>query len=216
MADEKRKDKGDRPLKAYQASDGDEDECIVFATTGVAARRMAANEMDCEFETVEYCRRAPQFDQYAPGPVPIQAMIDAGWWWTCAATSERIDSDCTGYVIDEARRLVFASPWARLDYFAERGAEEADKALSIRECLMVFPGASELNAYQTSDYDYDEKVWRCRRHVGFMFPGAKYGCHWAVGAETARLHADDVAAYRAWKAAGYPSEMPTISQSAAA
>ena len=57
---------------------------VVFDTRHVSARRHGACEMGCEFSEVESCRRAPHFDGYAPGPVPVSALLAAGWRYECS------------------------------------------------------------------------------------------------------------------------------------
>lgn len=89
-----------KTLKAYQVSDGDEHGVVVFATNNATARREGGSELGLSFEEVGSCRRTPEFDQYAPGPVPQLAMIDAGWWIECHGCSRRIDGDMYGF--DEA------------------------------------------------------------------------------------------------------------------
>ena len=57
-------------LKAYIVTEENEGHASVeFARHAIAARRVGANELDTDFEYVT-CRRAPVFDEYAPGPVP--------------------------------------------------------------------------------------------------------------------------------------------------
>lgn len=56
-----------RLLKAYQAREPYEGNCVVvFATNGAAARRKGASELEISFEDVESCNRMPSFDSYAP------------------------------------------------------------------------------------------------------------------------------------------------------
>lgn len=73
------------PLKAYHVQNDDEG-LIVFAKHGVVARRIGANELNTDFDGVEYCRRAPWADQYADqGWVPTEVLISKGWWQSCSA-----------------------------------------------------------------------------------------------------------------------------------
>lgn len=84
----------DKPRKAYQAHDGDEQWTILFATNGAEARRWAANEFDCTFEEIEWCRRVPALDEYSSkNEIPVQEMLDIGWWLECQGCSTRIDSE---------------------------------------------------------------------------------------------------------------------------
>lgn len=71
-------------LFAYSVGDTDEDSAVVvFARLGANARRIGAGKLGISFEDVSSCRRVKEFDQYAPGPVPMSAYLKAGWWWQC-------------------------------------------------------------------------------------------------------------------------------------
>lgn len=79
-------------LKAYTVSDDDECAVVVFASSGIAARRMGANSLDMDFQGVS-CRRSKDFDQYTPGPVPIDALRASGWWFDCACCGTRVHGE---------------------------------------------------------------------------------------------------------------------------
>ena len=83
-----------KPLKAYQVQ-GDEYDCIVFATNSAAARRIGGGELGLEFDEVETCRRAQWADQYADvkGGVPPMVMVENGWWMECAHCGHHITID---------------------------------------------------------------------------------------------------------------------------
>lgn len=67
---------------------------ICFANHAVVARREGAAELGEEFADVS-CRRAPYADAYAPGPVPLSVLWDAGWWFGCDC-GERTSKDDGG------------------------------------------------------------------------------------------------------------------------
>lgn len=79
-----------KPLKAYCVSEEHEGTGgIVFAHHNAVARRHGACEFgDGDWESVT-CRRAPEFDQYAPGPVPDYALSDNGWYLWCKCGCDR-------------------------------------------------------------------------------------------------------------------------------
>jgi hypothetical protein len=70
------------PVKAYSVQ---ADECgeVVFAKHGAGARRRGAAMMDLEWTDIVSCRRAPQFDCFAPGPVPELELWRGGWRFLC-------------------------------------------------------------------------------------------------------------------------------------
>lgn len=82
-----------KPLKAYHVQ-GEECGVIVFAKSNAAARRVGAAELNSEFESIEYCRRAQWADVYADrGWVPVEKMIEKGWWHECSNCYSRVFSD---------------------------------------------------------------------------------------------------------------------------
>lgn len=87
----------DKPVKAYAVTERFEAmTVIVFATSGIAARRQGANEHDTEFECIDSCRRAPWADQYwGIGKIPAQAWIDNGYSQACDYCETMIYGDTT-------------------------------------------------------------------------------------------------------------------------
>lgn len=82
-------------MKAYQVDGyGDTGSVIVFAERSVMARRNGARELDIDFESVESCRRKPQWDRYAKQRwVPLQELIEHGWHYECFGCYGRITAD---------------------------------------------------------------------------------------------------------------------------
>lgn len=80
-------------LRAYVLRDRHDDEAgavVVFARTAREARQHGMD--DVEYIDVA-ARRAPEFDAHAPGPVPLQALLDAGWHWECGGCHHQVDAD---------------------------------------------------------------------------------------------------------------------------
>lgn len=98
-----------RPVLAYSVQ-ASEQGCVRFARSSAQARREGASELDTEWEGIETCRRAPQFDHFAPGPVPEKALWDAGWRFLCG--------ECEGV----------ANHWNDGEPVCEECAPAADKA----------------------------------------------------------------------------------------
>ena len=88
-----------KPLVAYSVQ-ADEYGCIRFARNGAQARRQGAAEMDIEWEDIISCRRAADFDQYAPGPVPEIALWKAGWRFLCCQCESPAHDDGLCQMID--------------------------------------------------------------------------------------------------------------------
>lgn len=78
----------------------DECGCIRFAKSGAEARRLGAGEMDLEWGDIISCRRAPQFDHFAPGPVPDAELWKSGWTFLCCQCERCAYDDGRGKWID--------------------------------------------------------------------------------------------------------------------
>ncbi|WP_429169165.1 hypothetical protein [Aeromonas rivipollensis] len=97
--------KSEIPLKAFSVQ-GDEHGAVVFATSGIAARRMGANELNTDFEFIESCRRLPWADQYASaGRVPPLELIAHGWWLECAHCYRLVCEDSSHYDKENDREI---------------------------------------------------------------------------------------------------------------
>lgn len=78
-------------LKAYEVRDNYEGHCVIeYATNNATARREGACALDIDWESVESCRRAPQFDEFAPGPVPPLLLLQSGWWFGCSHCVKKV------------------------------------------------------------------------------------------------------------------------------
>lgn len=206
----------DKQLKAYVVREPDEGHCrIVFATRNVVARREGAAELNIEFEEVESCTRAPWADQYAPGPVPVQAMIEAGWWYECeCGCGRRIDNGEGQHNIDadgDDGELNPMDPvyfdhgvyWnqkcidAEIEY--RRQQEEAkarDKAEVESAVLAKFPFATEITdhrSYAMVDGKADYKALQAQ----FRFPGGRWTANWIVGSDRIQVQSEDIDAWLA-------------------
>jgi hypothetical protein len=177
----------DKRMLAYKAHDGDEGWAIVFATSNASARRLAASEMDCDFEAVEFCRRERQLDRYAPGPVPKIALIDSGWWFECYGCGRRIESDA--YDVQgvyaalspvENGSLIYCSEICKADHEAERAAAKAVEAAGIATVTAyLIARVPEARVTRTHGYacrnGAAKQLCLSQAFVEFMFPGGKYG-----------------------------------------
>lgn len=181
-----------KTLKAYQVTEDYEGNgCVVFATNSATARREGASEIGVEWESIESCRRAPHFDKYAPGPVPTEEMIKAGWWFECLGCGQRVSDDYEyddegneiapgAYVVRKSHVFCTQECLARHD--ARKRMNVAAQNALIELVEAKFPGCTLQSVYV-----YGEKLMpsdkrsgtRCR--ANFTFPGAKYGATYIFG-----------------------------------
>jgi len=192
-----------KKLQAYSVQ-GDENGCVVFATSGVVARREGANEIDCDFEGVASCRRAPQFDMYAPGPVPIRALVEDGWFWDCFGCNIRLHG-IDGNEDHDGNELVVVFPNDRSVYCSQscyendmrERAERKQAENNLREeFTRRYPGCTIKGCYGYPLVD----------SVIFDFPGGKHGGRWDANdpdhVNIAQIELPVWATYKARKEAG--------------
>jgi len=56
---------------------------LVWHNHGLAAKRLLAEALNCEFNEVN-CQRTPEFDEYASTEkVPDEVLLNLGWWLSC-------------------------------------------------------------------------------------------------------------------------------------
>ena len=157
-------------LMAYSAYDGYENTVIVFAKNSAEARRFAANEFDCDFEEVESCRRARQYDRYAPGPVPPLVLIDNGWWFICSGCEVSVESDAAEQEPVEYKGNVFCTEICHQEYNISNAKKTLLEAQGIKD-LSDYLRAHFPDTKITNTYAYRDK----QIIVYFWFPGCKIG-----------------------------------------
>jgi len=212
-----------KQLKAYQVSDGDDGCCVIFATNSATARREGANELNTEWEGIDYCRRAPEFDSYAPGPIPPNVKIENGWWFECFHCGRHIDDSLVQTVADEGLdsndfavvvhgSTVFCShSCASVDY-AYKLAKQAAYAAFVEVVESKFPGCTI-----TYLHIYGDKLERspAKQHGGaycsanFTFPGGKYPARWDFGDEKSWVNQEDVEAFQSLYSPSEESQVPS-------
>lgn len=178
-------------MKAYEVREPEEGSCvIVFATSGVAARREGSNELNIEFHEVESCTRAPWADQYAPGPVPFSATLEAGWWFDCQHCGVRFDVDSRhgdyDEDLDDERTPVedatghYCCQTCQMRQWAERREKSNRKHAAIEAAQVRWPEATNISA---GEYG---KTWPSREYewcAQFSLPGLRYAVTWPLGSD---------------------------------
>ena len=196
-------------LKAYEVRDDYEGHCVIrFATSNAAARREGAAELGIDWESVESCRRAPQFDAYSPGPVPERALLQNGWWFECHHCGRRVSNDMSEEEAEEGEELeatvidkrVYCSASCAAIDSAKKRANAAAKAALVELFEAKFPGATitRVHVYGEKLEPSDAGPLKCC--VDFMFPGGVYPATWVYGEDnTVRVPMFDVEAFKAWR-----------------
>ena len=167
-------------LRAYSVQ-GYETGCVVFAPSNVVARRNGANELDIPFEGVESCRLAPEFDEFAPGPVPAKALLAAGWWQYCSGCGKQVREDDDEFE-DEAETIpaqlvyvgdhsVFCSQSCHDNEMAERA-----KRKQVHDDMLAYATAKWPGIVVTGSYEFTVPP-----SMSFTFPGGQYPVRFNAG-----------------------------------
>lgn len=206
-----------KKLKAYTVHDGGDHSVIQFATSNVVARREGANELGCEFNEVDYCKRSPEFDEYEPGPVPPLVAIKHGWWFECRHCGQQTDEYSEGPIIEEGNG-VFCSPVCEMaDYIKSRAQVAADVAL-LDVFDAKFPGAIVLHAYASLDgYRLEAGTQFGPRGsngsmITFKFPGGDGVGRWVLGDEDVTVDRADIPAFCAWRGKPIPEHLREVAK----
>lgn len=189
----------EKALKAYSVQD-EEHGVVVFASSGIAARRMGANELNTEFECIESCRRLPWADEYASaGTVPPLVLIDHGWWFECSHCGVKVCSDSSTYDKESDKDIphepvadgdfIYCCP-AHLEAELKKRSELAARKDAAKQAAQQqFPGV------KVSWVSENDPATVC-----FIFPGGNHPAHWTVGSDTVRVCQIDVGPWEAFKA----------------
>jgi len=181
-------------MKAFQVDDSiDESSVVVFARHAVVARREGANKLNDEFEYVT-CRRAPGFDKYAPGPVPLKAKLDNGWWTSCLNCGAELTALDDPIIIHDN---AYCDIWCRFGYLDRRERIANAKAAAADACLEKFPGAMNVVGHSTFGNHPEPES------ASFQFPGGKGTCRWFIGKSTTHVEIRDREAFGIWKSGEY-------------
>jgi hypothetical protein len=172
--------------KLFDRRDEDGPMRVVFAATVAAARRAG-------LEDVEYidvgARRAPEFDRFAPGPVPLSALLEEGWYqecWGCPrhvhAYDLAIHDDGSGNArgeFDDARHAAWCSPECR----ARDDGRTAEREAAEAEARRRWPDARSIYVvWNRSAYDEPPpSEWRLCVRLYWKRADADVYATWWVG-----------------------------------
>lgn len=174
-------------MKAWLCSYDDPDYgyCINFAETEDAASEQAMEELG-EDEPVP-ARRAEEFDQYSPGPVGPEILLQHGWWFNCVWCDHTIRDDgcdnCPASSVPVIQgESVYCNQTCVEEARYERNRQEQSKRAAKAECLKKWPFARVTRAWigGTGSCECFLNDWD-NTAVEFSFAGATVGrnhyCH---------------------------------------
>ncbi|MCK9394173.1 MAG: hypothetical protein M0Q44_01100 [Methylobacter sp.] len=205
-----------KPLKAFEVRDNDEGHCTIqFATNSATARREGASELNVDWESVESCRRKPEFDSYAPGPVPPLVLIAHGWHFECSECYRQVSDDMGEDLEAEdlnpndfvprghGKHGVFCSEACEEKHTEDLRLNKDAKAELLRIFNEKFPGATVQHVHVFGNKLEPSEPGFCghRCSVSFTFPGATHGgSTFVYGDDDMCLVATgDVKAFNEWR-----------------
>ncbi|MBR8279755.1 hypothetical protein [Burkholderia vietnamiensis] len=182
----------EKPLKAYQVNVDADDvySCVVFATNSATARREGASELGYEWDDVESCRRRPNFDEYAPGPVPPRALIEDGWRFECHGCGTPVSDneydddgneiDPGAYVVRKQQVFCCQECLARDD--ARKRMNVAAQNALIELVEAKFPGCAIQRVHVYGERLEPSEPGHGHKCVAyFTFPGSRYSSTYVFG-----------------------------------
>lgn len=185
--------KKDKPILAYEVYDGGDGWAIVFETSNVAARRIGANEIGCDFNEVEHCLRKPVFDQYAPGPVPNLALLQNGWNFECAYCGQHASD---GHAHEDENYIYCSKACIARDASFQRRKQASINALIE---LAVIKFGSDIRITHASVFGDSLLKHPSSNQVSFTFPGSTCTAQWPFGSDYVSVAGADQVAYNNWR-----------------
>jgi len=197
-------------LVCYHCADGEDSywwndddvphSALVFAHSDQHAKALAKKQFDSRvpIESI-VVKRSPDFDAFAPGPVPPLEMIKHGWWLACYECEKRVSEDGTWYDENDeeypfdpcvTNGNLYCTPTCRDRHFIRLAKRDKRKAELIVKLYEVFPFAISPNPCE-----YPQPHYGNRCFVEFKVPGSKGRCIWIEGENVAHVPACDKEAW---------------------
>lgn len=183
-------------LKAFVVREPHEGICaVIFDTQSVAARRRGAAELWCEFEDVASCVRAPDFDRYAPGPVPMHATLAAGWQHICSGCSLEFSAKKQAHAdstpVEDSDNAQFCSQACMMKNWQNERTQQAYENAAVELAIAVWPQALKVMPWVDRSTDgYSVKV------IALVLPGMKSVINWDLSKEAVGVSPVDLQLYQ--------------------
>lgn len=167
---------------AWVVRDDDGHGAVVFADNEPQAQVNAENQDDIcgDLDDID---RAPRYDKYRPGPVPVAVLLEDGWYFECWFCGHQVTNDgcddCAKprgddrYVPVCTKTMVFCSRHCRQQYREEQERHERESRAAVRSIRRMvrgtFPGAKVIK----TSASFEKVAGRNFSGVAeFSFPGS--------------------------------------------
>lgn len=199
------------PLLAYHVREETEERsALVFACSSDQAAQRGANKLEVLASDVT-CSPAPEFDQYAPGPVPMDALLRADWEFECGNCEKWFGGYGRIHPTEDEEEPEFAPveiyggnyccPTCAGLWIARHTAYVNQTNAIIEACATHWPMATAIQAWVDGSGN---------ARTRFSIPGLQHQVWWRVGDTTVNAADMDIPAYIA-ATRGYKA-VPTIKQ----
>lgn len=195
-------------LQAYVLKAGDDPDLhstiVVYAADRDSALVEGGRRLSLHSDEVESCNRAPELDQYAPGPVGALELIKHHWKFTCSHCEAAVDAESAD---DDGEPLaprpdgqdgVYCSAACEAMAFADQRSLAVAKTTMVALIEAKFPGA-----FVTAVHVYGPGALRMEpRHsiAHFTFPGGQHDAEFDLATpDQVQLVQSDVPAWKAWR-----------------
>lgn len=168
-------------LVAWQF-DADDTSCVVFARTALGAARLVPFQTGFSGYSVDAgdVYRVPKFDLFAPGPVPISALLADGWHFECHhcyhMVTEEGCEDCGDPCssCEEDKEACDACENDGLDWVSPDPVirDDREAVYCSQEC------ADAADAERLARKERKKECLALCREVLVRYPGAEIGTYW--------------------------------------
>lgn len=183
-------------LKAFVVREPHDGNCaVIFDTQSVAARRRGAAELWCEFEDVASCVRAPDFDRYAPGPVPMHVTLAAGWQHICSGCSLEFSAKKQAHAdstpVEDSDNAQFCSQACMMQSWQHDQSRLAHEHAAVELAITSWPQALKV-------WPHHQHVshGRCADSIEILLPGLKTSIRWKHAEDMVGVDAHDLQQFR--------------------
>lgn len=186
-------------LRAYNVQ-SDDFGCVVFAKSGIEARRNGANELDLDLSEIVSCRLAPALDKYVSviGGVPWKVLVEEhDWTQECGYCNHRVSSAEPDHVWnDDSQIYCSIECQARREDVDRKRQKESEVADKQKLAAIAAAEAKFAGAYDFSAYILVNKTI----NVTFRFPNGKWCAHWFPHNDSVTVSPEDLKAWETYAA----------------
>lgn len=184
-----------KPPLAYVVRAEEYEAAVGYGPTEEAAVSAGAASLGLNADEIDGFERAPHFDQYAPGPVPKEALLANGWWLGCDECGVSVGAGGEDSAGQPFRPVIngrhFYCSLACSEAREQRSQARLQRAmLALSEARRRWPDASAFTLPAGSD--------ETMVSVQFQFGGSGGPATWVFGSSTVQVAPRDLETWKAF------------------